>query len=272
MFNIVLFTFTVIGLSVLLTPYREEGLLLILLMIIISLIGFFSGVVAALGLTLLLYFLIGSSYFWMAFTGTVVFNYDISNSLLLLWMISLLIIAMLTGRFSTLVKGLSSENSMLKEEVRMLVAVDPVTGFDNKERMLIELESEFNRSKRYDQTFLFLIMKVTHIEQFRKLYGEDEYVNMLQHLAKGIHNHTRSSDLKFRPESNMFALLLTHTPGEHRQLIIDKLNQALRIFQLQNKKIVTLNFEFGHVDFTPEMNDFLTIYEQAKEQVSFNVS
>lgn len=238
MFNLISSVFIIVGISIILIPRGEEGLPLILLMVIISLVGFLSGMVAALGLTLLLYFLIGSIYFWMSFTSTIIFDYDIPNILLLLWMISLLLIAILTGRFSEHIKDLSIENDLLKEEVRVLVAVDPITGFDNKERMLIELKSEFDRSKRYDQTFLFLLIKIRHIEQFQKLYGEAEYINLLQYLAKAFHRYTRSSDLKFRLESDMFALLLTHTGGEHSRLIIDKLNRELKTFQLQN----TVNF------------------------------
>lgn len=270
-FNIILLLLSIVILAVILVPVGEIGLILLLLTIIIGVIGLLIGIVAALGLTLLLYFLIGSSYFWLAFTNNLMID-GISNVILLIWMVTLLFIALLTGRIAILMKDLSLENVSLKEEVRELVAVDPVTGFDNKERLYIELESEFNRSKRYEQTFLFLLLKIDHLEQFKKLYGENEYMRMLQHLARGIHNNTRSSDLKFRPEVNLFALILPHTPSEHSELIIEKLNRALRTFQLQNKKYVTLNFQFGYVGFDHELTDFLTIYEQAKEQVSLNVT
>src|SRR5690625_2315051 len=262
-----LFTFLVMSASgVILLPTGPQGLTLFLLVAFVGIIGIIGGLIIALGFTLLLFFSIGSILFWTSFTGASLLI-DIPMVYLLMWMIMLLVISIITGRFSMMLKELSVENIELREQINTLVAIDPITGFDNKERMMLELELEFSRSKRYHHTFSFLLIKVNHLDEFGKLYGERELNNVLLHISKGIYQSTRKSDQKFRPEHDTFSILLTDTPIEMIDIVIDKINNQLKVFQLQNKKYITLSFEFGYTGFDHEMEDHLSLYEATKEQV-----
>lgn len=271
---IILLTMTLILFSlsgVFLFVNGQEGLVLFVLFSFVGFVGIIGGLIPVLSLTLFLFFLIGSIFFWMTF-GSSAFESTLSLSFLFLWMVKLLILALVTGRLHHDLREWDEENTHLHEQISTLVAIDADTGFDNKERMLFELESEFSRSKRYGQTFSFLLMRIRHFDQLEKLYGQAEEKRILNHLAMGIYRHVRKSDLKFRPEKDLIGLLLVQTDEEDVQHVIDKLNRELTVFQLENKKYITLEFDYGVVSYHDELADYTTVYELAKEQVSFHVS
>ncbi|MGM8213103.1 GGDEF domain-containing protein [Virgibacillus sp. W0430] len=258
--------------SIFFLPYDSIGLILFVLAMLVSIIGVMGTVLASLGLTLVLFFLIGSGFFWVSFSDGNLFVVSIPYVLILAWMIILLLLSLAAGQLSSEIKTTINENNELREQIRTLVAIDPITGFDNKERMLVELELEFNRSKRYGHTFTLILIKINHMEQFGKLYGDQELSNLLQYFSQSLYKSVRASDHKYRPEKDTFALLLTDTPVDDAQLVINKLNNTLQVYQLQNKKFITLQLTYGVVGFSADIKNHNELYDLAMEQVEEHVS
>lgn len=252
-------------------PHGQIGVALFILSVCIAIVGIVSGTVLALSISLILFFLIGSALLWLPFTTFAIFQDQIPLFYLLLWMGLLLMLSLITGQLSILLNQLSQENTELQNQIRNLVAVDPMTGFDNKDRMLLEINMEYNRSKRYGHTFTLVLIKINHLESFKKLYGDPELNRLLHHLSDVIYKTMRLSDLKFRPETDVIGILLTDTEVEHIQIVIDKLHPKLEIHQLANGKYVTLSLEYGFVGFN-DVDDYRDVYTFAKEQVSEYVS
>lgn len=253
--------------SFLLFPYGESGILLLILTLFVAMIGLTFGVTYAVGASIILFFTVGSIIFWISIAEVQLFNDYVSILYVIYWMAAQLLIAIVSGSLSSLFRQEMRENVQLKKEIQTLVAIDPITGFDNKVRMLVEIELEFNRAKRYGQTFSFLLIKWNYFEQFRKLYGELEVERALRHIAKQLFKLTRNSDQKFRAADNMFALLLTNTNVENVELVIKKIEREMAVFELQNNKLVTLSFEFGFVGFDENIETYIDMYETTLEQV-----
>lgn len=258
--------------SWLLLPFGYSGLLLSLLFLVVTVVGLFAGTVISLGVSLILIFISGSIFFWGALTNESLITTELPMKYYFMWLIGLLVFALLSGLYSQGIHAVYRENELLTEQMRTLVAVDPVTGFDNKERMLIELEAEFSRARRYGNAYSFLVMKMNYFTQFQQLYGERETVRMLEHITQTVAQFTRLSDLKFRPEKNIFALLLTNTPIEDIHVVIDKLDKELTTFQLQNNNFVTLTFEYGYAHFEKDHEDYKVVYDLARNQVFADAS
>ena len=255
-----------------LIPFGREGIILFFLSLFIIVIGITTGPITALSTTLLIYFLIGSVMFWAYLTKSFVVHVNISYVNLLLWTVIILFLSLISGRLSTLVKNIAKDKRQLEEQIRTLVAVDSVTGFDNKSRMLVELELEYNRSKRYETPFSFLLLKVNHLDQFQRLYGNREYERLLQHIAKKLFRLIRLSDLKFRVDDDKFALLLTNTPIQDIDTVIEKIDKELSVYQLENKKYISLSITYGYAGFPSNIKDAREILEAAQEQVSLHES
>lgn len=255
-----------------LLPYGLIGKILFTLTALVGMVGIVREVIAALGLSLILFFLIGSSFFWMGLNENTLLQNETPYLHILIWMFALLILSITTGQISLEIKTLKCENDSLREQMRTLVSVDPDTGFDNKERLIMELKLEFNRSKRYGHTFTLLLIKINHLDQFEKLYGETELTELLQHLTKSMYRYTRVSDHKFRPEKDIFALLLTDTLENDVEIVIDKLNKELPVFRLSNKKYISLTLSYGYICYSEDINNHQELYKLAKEQVSHHVA
>lgn len=247
----------------------HEGIYLFALLFFIMTIGIFAGPTASLGASLILYFFIGSILFWSYLTDTFSMHMEISFLHLLIWTVVLLIGSIFSGRVSTLVKKIDRENQMLVRNLNSLVAIDPITGFDNRDRMFMELELEYRRSERYGTPFVFLLVKINHLDEFRKLYGEKEFESLLKHLAENIFRAIRISDLKFRVEKDLFGILLTNTPGDDVEIVMRKLEQELSVFQLTNRNYIDLTITFGYAVYPGDYMNSQEIYETAKEEVSF---
>ncbi|HLQ73511.1 MAG TPA: GGDEF domain-containing protein [Bacillota bacterium] len=254
------------------SPFGSSGVVLTFLVGLVSLVGVLGSHVIALGLTLLLFFILGSILFWLSMTQTVTFLIDMPYVYILVWMVLLIIVAITSGRISMLMRELEARNLQLNKHIETLVAIDPVTGFDNKDRFFIELELEHNRAKRYGNTFTLILFKVNYLESFQKMYGKLAYDSLFQTLAAGVFKSTRVSDKKFRIADDTFGLILPDTDVANVAIVEAKLENELAVYQLENKQFITLSFEFGSVGFEEEREDYMQLYERAKEKVQPYVS
>lgn len=155
---LILFSVLIVAMSFLtylLTPHGQVGMLLIALILLVVIIGLSFGSVASLGLTLLLYFIIGSSFFFVSLPMNRIFPFEIPIISLFIWMIGILLMSLLAGVISYRIQNIFKEKRDLELQAQTLVATDVMTGFDNKERLMFELEAEFNRSRRYGHSFVF---------------------------------------------------------------------------------------------------------------------
>lgn len=258
--------------SVLLMPYGQSGFMLLALLGLISIVGFLAGQVIALGLSLILFFMLGSILFWMSLSNTVLFDQSIPMEAFLLWMGLSVVVAIASGTVSVRLRRMHAETIDLRTQIHTLVAVDPVTGFDNKERLMTELNLEFSRSKRYGHTFTLLLIRMNHIESFIKLYGQKEFEHVLQHVATEINKSTRLSDHKFRADKDTFALLLPGTPLSDIGVVIEKLHEKLELVPVKRKKGVTIPFTYGYAACNDHVESVEELYGEAEEQVLANVS
>lgn len=258
--------------TALLLPHGQRGMLLLFFVLFVAIVGLFYGLLHALGFAVLFFFIVGSVYFWFTFSGRALSGPQVPITYLFVWMVALLLIAFLSGRLSERLKNVEQDTNDLRNQIQTLVSVDPLTSFDNRDRMFLELQSELNRARRYGNTFTLLLIKVIYSDELRKLYGKPERNRVLLHISKTIVQLTRASDLKFRPEKDIFAVLLTNTSVSNIQVVISKLDEALKVHRLLNENYITLTLSYGYVEFNAEVDDEHTLYELAKEQVSHSVS
>lgn len=261
------------GLTYILTPFKQTGLLLLILMLFVIGVGLAFGMVASLGVTLVLYFIIGSAFFFIALPSNAALpQLEIPVIYLFFWMGGILLVAILSGLCYLRVSTFFAERRRLIKQIRTLISADAVTGFDNKSRLMYELEAQCSHARRYGRTFSFLMFKIHHYEQFRQLYGEDEQRRLLHFISEKIFAHTRKSDMRFRVEDDTFAIILTDTPVENVGIVQKKIDDDIRTFRLRNNKLVSISYEYGHSSFDESIEEFIEVYELAKEQVNRNVS
>jgi diguanylate cyclase (GGDEF)-like protein len=249
------------------------GLFLIGFMLLLITLSLLTGPVTGLFGTLMFIFVIGTALLYLSVTNTSpTFNLTVLPITLYLgYGLALIILILIAGRIHDSIIEQIKKNRVLQEEIRQYVAVDSETGFDNKHRMVTEIQTEMSRINRYDGTFTLILLKMDHFEDFKKLYGEQETTHLLASLAATMQKTIRITDRKFRYGVDRFALLLTHTNDQSVEIVFDKLAESIKTHQLLNKKYVTLTFRSGHkvYDKNASIEDYQELFEQIESEMVF---
>ncbi|MCY8105483.1 diguanylate cyclase [Bacillus mojavensis] len=234
---------------------QSEGFLIICITFVVIGAGIWFGPIYALAVTLIVLFVLGTLMMFFQSGQAVMFSAEDGLRMLIVWGIALLLFSFMSGRIHDIAAELRRSVKRLQSEIKSFVAVDRVTGFDNKQRMKLELSEEIKRAERYGNSFVFLLLHMHYFKEFKSLYGEKETDRLFQFVSLQIRSSVRETDKKFRPSDERFGIVLTHTPAEHMPAVLAKLKKQLDTYQLTNGKYVSLTF---HVCYLPYRRDIRT--------------
>ena len=189
-----------------------------LLMMFAATVSLFIGLRAGLVTSLAILFCFGSLYFWNLFFRPNDQVLLFSEVTLLYYGVCLIGLVILSGTLYENVHRMSLKNQELRDQVRQLVAIDAETGLDNKERFMLELQLEIDRTKRHGEAFTVFLYKIDYLTEFKKLYGHQEYERFLLYFSKQLHHSTRTTDKKFRLSTEEFAVILPYASEEHMSI------------------------------------------------------
>jgi len=247
------------------------GLLLYGFLILLLIVALVMGPVTGLFSSLLFIFIIGSILFYLNRPNATV-SFDPAAFPLPLFLgygFVLIILILLAGRIHDQIVHQGKRNRELEDDIRQFVAVDVETGFDNKSRMITEIQAEMKRIERYGNTFTLVLLQLDYFEDFKQLYGDKETKHLLFSLAQAMQQTMRSTDRKFRYESDRFALLLTNTDDHSVEIVFGKLAERIKTHQLLTGKYVTLSFRSGYVvyDKGTVIQDYQTLFSQVESEM-----
>lgn len=249
----------------------SAGKLLYGFLVLFVCISLLMGSVTGLYCSLVFLFVVGTFLFYFSFTNSPIIFDDVvfPLPLFLAFGFALIVLVLLAGGIHDRIVEQAIEIRRLKEEVRQYVAVDVETGFDNKHRMAIEIQSEMKRVERYGGAFTLVLLQMDYFENFKRLYGEKETSHLLSSLAESMEKTIRLTDRKFRYENDRFALLLTNTDDQYVDVIYDKLAERITNHQLLNGKYVSLSFRSGHIVFNKDagVRDYETLFSQVESEM-----
>lgn len=245
---------------------QSESILIICITLAIIAAGIWLGSIYALAGTIIVLFVLGTL---MMFLHTDASS-ETELQTLVIWGIALLLFSFMSGRIHDIAIGLHRSVKHLQDEINSFVAIDRVTGFDNKQRMKLELSEEIKRAERYGNSFVFLLLQMHYFKEFKSLYGEKETDRLFQFVSSQIRSCVRETDKKFRPAEERFGILLTHTPAEHMPAVLEKLKKQLDTYQLKNSKYVTLTFHVCHLSYQNDLKTAEQFLEELENEMMMN--
>ncbi len=245
---------------------QSESILIICITLTIIAAGIWLGSIYALAGTIIVLFVLGTL---MMFLHTDASS-ETELQTLVIWGIALLLFSFMSGRIHDIAIGLHRSVKHLQDEINSFVAIDRVTGFDNKQRMKLELSEEIKRAERYGNSFVFLLLQMHYFKEFKSLYGENETDRLFQFVSSQIRSSVRETDKKFRPAEERFGILLTHTPVEHMPAVLEKLKKQLDTYQLKNGKYVTLTFHVCHLSYQNDLKTAEQFLEELENEMMMN--
>ncbi|WP_026580368.1 MULTISPECIES: diguanylate cyclase domain-containing protein [Bacillus] len=245
---------------------QSESILIICITLAIIAAGIWLGSIYALAGTIIVLFVLGTL---MMFLHTDASS-ETELQTLVIWGIALLLFSFMSGRIHDIAIGLHRSVKHLQDEINSFVAIDRVTGFDNKQRMKLELSEEIKRAERYGNSFVFLLLQMHYFKEFKSLYGEKETDRLFQFVSSQIRSCVRETDKRFRPAEERFGILLTHTPAEHMPAVLEKLKKQLDTYQLKNGKYVTLTFHVCHLSYQNDLKTAEQFLEELENEMMMN--
>lgn len=153
---------------------QSEGALILCITFVVIAAGIWFGPIYALAVTLIVLFVLGTLMMFFQTGQTSLFPAEEGLRMLVVWGIALLLFSFISGRIHDITAELRRSMTRLQSEIKSFVAVDRVTGFDNKQRMKLELSEEIKRAERYGNSFVFLLLHMHYFKEFKSLYGEKE--------------------------------------------------------------------------------------------------
>jgi diguanylate cyclase (GGDEF)-like protein/PAS domain S-box-containing protein len=134
-----------------------------------------------------------------------------------------------------------TERKQAEEEIRHLVASDPLTGLANYRRLLDVFEAETQRSGRTGRCFALLLLDLNGLKKINDTHGHLVGSRALCRLAHTLRLQCRVVDTAARHGGDEFAIILPETDGEGAR------NLALRVAEhlAQDGEQPPLSFSFG---------------------------
>ena len=116
------------------------------------------------------------------------------------------------GYLTTVFRDMVSRLRTSREELERLSVTDPLTGLDNRRRMMESLQNEVLRSRRLEHVFSVVMVDVDHFKDYNDAHGHMAGDEALKRVATVLRGALRDGDSVARYGGEEFFVLLPETP------------------------------------------------------------
>jgi len=124
------------------------------------------------------------------------------------------------------------ERDRLARELEQKATSDPLTGLLNHRALMLGLEPQVSRSRRYQNPLSVVLMNVDGIEEFDDLYGGRAKEQVLIAIGQLLKDQMRWADLIGRMNTGEFLLILPETEADAAQKLVEKISEAVAQLRL----------------------------------------
>jgi diguanylate cyclase (GGDEF)-like protein len=129
----------------------------------------------------------------------------------------------LTDVFNDMVANLRAS----RIELERLSVTDPLTGLDNRRRMMESLQNEVLRSRRLKHAFAVLMADVDHFKAYNDAHGHPAGDGILRRVAAILREETRDVDSVARYGGEEFFVLMPETKARAAAGLADRIRRRL---------------------------------------------
>jgi len=154
---------------------------------------------------------------------------------------------------------------MYKDELRYYAEMDIMTSSYNRNKIEEILTNEFERSKRYGETFSLAIMDIDKLKQINDDLGHIKGDEIIKVFADSINSRIRTVDSFGRWGGDEFILLCPNTDITS----INTLMKDITRITLTNMQEVVpeASFCYGCAEYNEEDNDYYDIIKRADKEL-----
>ena len=165
----------------------------------------------------------------------------------------LLVLANGFGLYFSLRYGAAQRREFLaKAELKSRAETDPLTGIDNRGKIMETAAREFNAAQRYDYPCSLLMLDIDHFKDVNDTYGHAAGDAVLVGLARLCVAQLRNVDFIGRMGGEEFLILMPHATCAQALTVADRLLETIRNtpFSVGGDRI-TVTASIGAADMCP---------------------
>jgi diguanylate cyclase (GGDEF)-like protein len=133
------------------------------------------------------------------------------------------------------------QNTKLYERTRELAIHDELTGLYNRRFIFQLLESEWDRSRRFDDPLSVILLDIDHFKKLNDTFGHLAGDDVLKEVAVVLEDSIRRTDTAGRYGGEEFLVLLPKTDETQALSVAEKIRSALEARDLSIDSSVTIS-------------------------------
>lgn len=147
------------------------------------------------------------------------------------------------------------ENTLSREQLRMLSQIDMLTRVKNRRAFDQALRKEIARAQRHTSSLSCLFADLDHFKQVNDTYGHATGDRVLKTVANAIQDMLRESDTLARIGGEEFTVLLPNTGPNGSVDIAERIRHRIESLEIPDDqgKIVKLTTSIGYTCWSPGM-------------------
>jgi diguanylate cyclase (GGDEF)-like protein len=142
----------------------------------------------------------------------------------------------------------SIENARLHETVELQAVTDELTGLANLRALHTMLESELERSRRFETPLALVMLDLDHFKQINDEYGHQQGDEVLELVADVRREFSRDIDTPARYGGEELAIVLPQTDSEGAAQLAERIREAveqLEVPRVDGEGVLRLQASFG---------------------------
>lgn len=172
------------------------------------------------------------------------------------------IVFILTAYFSSTFTSLLHN---LYTKIDTLSKTDDFTGLLNQKGFLEQLEKEFYRSKRYNKTFILMMLDSDELKKVNETHGHQYGSMVIKMVSEVINANTRRTDFSGRYGGDEFMVCLVESTKKDGILFAERIRKTIEMKSLftSKGKELAVTVSVGVSSFPESGNELYDIIEKA---------
>jgi diguanylate cyclase (GGDEF)-like protein len=148
-------------------------------------------------------------------------------------------------------RNITKERALMLKRLQDLAITDGLTKLYNSRYFYKQLDSEVNRSKRYNHPLSLLFMDIDHFKHYNDNYGHLEGDKVLAGIGKVIKSCLRKMDTAYRYGGEEFTVILPETSRGEVMTVAKRIKDAMdnEKFSPQSGKSVSITISIGATEY-----------------------
>ncbi len=145
------------------------------------------------------------------------------------------------------------ERVLMLKRLQGLAITDGLTRLYNSRYFYTQLDSEVDRSKRYNHPLTLLFMDIDHFKHYNDTYGHLDGDKVLARFGRVIKSCLRKMDTAYRYGGEEFTVILPETGRREVMTVAKRIKDAIENeeFSPQSEKSISMTISIGVTEYCP---------------------